>query len=41
MKRHIAFILPGKAYAPVHPSESFTCQAALIQQELLSNIEQS
>jgi hypothetical protein len=39
VKRHIAFV-PPRAYARVCSPHSFALQAALIRQDLLSNIEQ-
>jgi len=40
IKRHIAFVPPREPYARVCSPHSFALQAALIRQDLLSNIEQ-
>jgi hypothetical protein len=40
VKRHIAFVPPREPYARVCSAHSFALQAALIRQDLLSNIEQ-
>jgi hypothetical protein len=40
VKRHIAFVPPREPYPRVCSPHSFLLQAALIRQDLLSNIEQ-